>query len=351
MLIAWGCHLLTIIEEEHVKRYSILLVALLILGMVLASCDLPSGSDPSLDNTRVALAIQQTSLAMEQTSAAQNSQPAATPETVAQPTYTAYPTFTSQAVEEPPEEEPEPTEDPTVSFDDWLDDVDILLYDDMFGLGESPIIENAIDGLGLGSNTKNVGGAMGDFLSNMNSATKWDLIIVAAESRDAISGEYFDVLADQIDRGTSIIIEIWYIDDISQGRIQPVMQRCGISFFRDWWRDIGDNVVDFVVYLLDQDDPMFSQPNTIQMLVPSRSYIWVYDIGDMLEINAGSDAILLGGTQPKQYSSYGAIAECLDGRMVWQTFSTHDYQYQDMINLWQNYIHNTLLARYEYLQD
>lgn len=337
------------------KKYIVFGVVCLLFSMVLSSCDMPSGSDPSLDNTRVALAIQQTSLAMEQTNAAQNSAPAATPETPAQPTYTPYPTFTSQVVEQPPEEEPEPTEEPeeepVVSFEDWLDDVDILLYDDMYGLGQSPIIENAVDGLGLGSNTKNVGGAMGDFLSNMNSAIKWDLIIIAAESRDAISGEYFDVLADQIDRGTSIIIEIWYIDDISQGRIQPVMQRCGIAFFRDWWRDVGDNVVDFVVYLLEQDDPMFSQPNMIQMLVPSLSYLWVYDIGDMLELNAGSDAILLGGTQPKQYSNYGAIAECLDGRMVWQTFSTHDYQYQDMINLWQNYIYNTLLARYEYLQD
>jgi len=338
-----------------VKKFIVFGAVCLLFSMVLSSCDMPSGSDPSLDNTRVALAIQQTSLALEQTNAAQNGAPSATPETPAQPTYTPYPTFTSQAVEEPPEEEPEPTEEPeeepAISFEDWLDDVDILLYDDMFGLGQSPIIENAIDGLGLGSNTKNVGGAMGDFLSNMNSATKWDLIIIAAESRDAISGEYFDVLADQIDRGVSIVIEIWYIDDISQGRIQPVMQRCGISFFRDWWRAVGDNVVDYIVYLLDQDDPMFSQPNTMQMLVPSRSYLWVYDIGDMLELNAGSDAVLLGGTQPKQYSNYGTIAECLDGRMVWQTFSTHDYQYQDMINMWQNYIYNTLLARYDYLQE
>jgi hypothetical protein len=196
-----------------------------------------------------------------------------------------------------------------------------------------------------------VGDAMGDLLTNLNSSTQWDLIIVAAESRSAISGEYFDVLIDQIDRGSAMILEIWYIDDIAQGRIQPVMQRCGISFQRDWWRDNKADLNDYLVYLLEPDDPMFSQPNAMSMLIPSGSFLWVGDIGDLLEINAGSDAVLLGGAQKKQYDSYGAIAECLDGRMVWQTFSTHDYKYQDMINMWQNYIYNTLLARYEYLQE
>ena len=334
------------------KRFIILGVVLLLVGLSITSCDLPSSSDQGLESTQMALAVQQTSMAMEQTIIAQNQAPTATDEPVAQPTYTPYPTFTSQPVqEEPVEEETEAPVEEAVSFDDWLDDVDILLYDDMYGLGESPVIEHAIDGLGLGSNTKNVGGAMGDFLSNLNSATEWDLIIVAAESRSAISGEYFDVLADQLDRGSSIIIEIWYIDDIASGRIQPVMQRCGISFHRDWWRDWNSDLNEYLVYLLDPSDPMFSQPNTISLLIPSASFLWVGDIGDMVEINSGSDAILLGGTQPKTYDAYGTIVECIDGRMVWQTFSTHDYKYQDMINIWQNYIYNTLLARYDYLMD
>lgn len=192
---------------------------------------------------------------------------------------------------------------------------------------------------------------MGDLLSNLNSARQWDLIIIAAESRDAISGEYFDALADQIDRGTAMIIEIWYIDDINFGRIQPVLQRCGISFHRDWQRTPQDDLNEFLIYLLEPSDPMFSQPNIMDMLIPSRSFLWLGDIGDTLEINAGSDAVLLAGTQPKYYDAYGTIAECLEGRMVWQTFSTHDYMYDDMINMWQNYIYNTLLARYDYLNE
>jgi len=35
--------------------------------------------------------------------------------------------------------------------------------------------------------------------------------------------------------------------------------------------------------------------------------------------------------------------------MVLQTFSTHDYRKTDTLNLWENYIYNTLLAHFQYL--
>lgn len=108
-----------------------------------------------------------------------------------------------------------------------------------------------MDGLGLGRNTTNVNNAMGDLLTNMNPANQCDLIIIAAESRNNISGEYFDALATQVDRGTGIILEIWYIDDVASGRIQPLMQHCGIAFHRDWWRDTNSNLNAYLVYLLD----------------------------------------------------------------------------------------------------
>jgi hypothetical protein len=324
-----------------------------------SSCSLIPSNNQNLDSTTVALAIQQTGLAMDQTRVALAVPSTNTPEPPPQPTYTPYPTYTSQVIVQPVVEEPEveepvveepPTEEPSQSFEDWLDEVDILLYDDMMSWGETKVIENAIDGLGLGRNTKNVGDAMGNFLSEMNSAIQWDLVIVGAESRTSISGEYFDMLADQLDRGSSVIIEIWYIDNVASGRIQPLMQRCGISFQDDWWRNPNDNLNDFLVYLLEPGDPMFSQPNTISLLAP-YDILWTADIGDFVKLNSGSNAKLLGGAYPKRYSDFGLLAECLDGRMVWQLFSTHDYKDQDMINLWQNYIYNTLQARYEYLQQ
>ena len=330
------------------KRSYLLVIVILGMSIVIASCSLPSASDPSMENTRVALAIQQTSLALDQTRVAQSSAPQETEEVAVQPTYTPYPTYTSQAPQVT--EEPEQTEEavPELSFEDWLEDADILLYDAMYGLGDTPVIENAVDGLGLGRNTKNVGGNIGDFLSEMNSAMEWDLIIVGSEFRSQVQGEIFDSLVLEIDRGSSVILETWYIDQIYNGRIQPVMQRCGITFHQDWWRKANADLNSFLVYLVEPSDPLFSNPNMISMLIP-YDILWVDDVGDTVEKISGSDAVLLAGRIPNESNSYGLITKCMDGRMVWQTFSTHDYKDQDMINLWQNYIINTLQARYDYL--
>lgn len=86
------------------------------------------------------------------------------------------------------------------------------------------------------------------------------------------------------------------------------------------------------------------------MLIP-YDVRWYGDVGDTVELISGSDAVLMAGRLPNEHGSYGLIAECLGGQMVWQTFSTHDYKDQDMINLWQNYIYNTLQARFDYLFD
>jgi hypothetical protein len=326
--------------------------------MLLTACGMifPS-QDDGLESTRVALAIQQTSLALSQAGGQEAQPPAVVQEKQAvQPTYTAYPTYTVQVVEQPPEpepeqtEEPEPEAEPAESFEDWLDGVNILIYDDMWGSGEPKLAEDALDALGLGKNTTNVNDAMGHLMANMNSAVDWDLIIIIAEDHDAISGEYFDLVGDELDRGTSIIIELWYMNEISSGRIQPVMQRCGIAYQKNWERSGASNLNDYLIYLLDPTDPVFSEPNLISMLIPFDVY-WVGDVGDRVKLVPGSDAVLLAGTLPKEYSSYGVITKCLDGRMIWQTFCSHDYKTQDMINLWQNYIKNTLKARYEYLND
>lgn len=345
------------------KRILIGTTLLLILGMLLTACGMlfPVQQDSGLESTRVALAIQQTSLAMgqaqqQQAQPQQAQPPAVAQEPQAQPTYTVYPTYTVQVVEQPAAEDPvqteesEPEPEPAESFEDWMKDVQILLYNDMWGEGEPMVVEDALDALGLGRNTTSVNDAMGHLMSNMNSAIKWDLVMIVAEDHDSISGEFFDLVADELDRGTSVILEVWYINRVASGRIQPVMQRCGIAFQKDWQRNWTNNLNDYLIYLLEPGDPLFSNPNLISMLIPYDVY-WDGDVGDRVKLLPGSDAILLAGTQPKEYSSYGVISECLDGRMIWQTFCSHDYKTQDMINLWQNYVYNALKARYEYLND
>ena len=319
------------------------------ISILVSACGLVGGVDPSLQQTQIALAIQSTQLSLQQTEMAQQAvvPPTTAPEPTLQPTYTPYPTFTSEA---PPPVEPT-AEAGFLSFDEWKQDANILLYDNMYVFPNSGnMISVALDGLGLGANTTNTKDAMGNFMSNLNSGTQWDLIIIGGEFRDAISGEFFDLIADQVDRGVSVVIEIWYIDQIYYGRIQPVMQRCGIALHRDWQRAWNANLNSYMVYLLDSSDPLFSNPNTISMLSPTFSHWWIDDVGDLIKKVPGSDAKILAGSVAKEYSSYGLISECMDGRTIWQTFSTHDYKYNDMINLWQNYIINTLEARWEYIQ-
>jgi len=333
------------------KHRLLFIMALLITGLLIGACAfLPTFGDSGLESTQIALAIQQTGMAIQQA----NAEDAAAPAEAVQPTYTPYPTHTPEGMQAPPAEvQPQmPVEEsaPAASFDEWKKDAKILLYDAMTGRGDTPVIQNAIDGLGLGRNTTIVGDAVGDFISSMNSATQWDLIIVGSEYRSSVQGEIFDVIFDQIDRGSSFVLETWYLDQVHFGRVQPIMQRCGISFHRDWWREDDLNLNEYLVYLLEPDHTLFSQPNAISMLIPYDTR-WVDDVGDTVSINPGSGATLLAGTQSKVHDSYGLITECLDGRMIWQTFSTHDYKDQDMINLWQNYIYNTLEARYDYLQQ
>lgn len=87
------------------KQIPLCVLVVLLVG-ILTACDILDRGDPSLDATRVALAVQQTSLAKGQSP--QADQPPPQVDQPAQPTYTLYPTFTQEAPppEEPPEEEP-----------------------------------------------------------------------------------------------------------------------------------------------------------------------------------------------------------------------------------------------------
>jgi hypothetical protein len=331
------------------KKVFLIVLGVLIVLMI-TSCSMPGGTDPSLQSTMIALGIQQTSMAMEQTQAAEAVGAQAPEAQVIQPTYTPYPTYTSQAVEAPTEEVATEEYVPELLFEDWESEANILVYDAMYGRGDTNVIENAIDGLGLGRNTTNVGSNIGDFLSEMNSGMQWDLIIVGSEFRSQVQGEIFDVIATEIDDGSAVILETWYIDQVYNGRIQPVMQRCGITFHQDWWRKNSADLNSFLVYLLEPTDPLFSEPNVVSMLIP-YDIRWIDDVGDTVELISGSGAVLMAGRLPNEHGSYGLITECLDGRMVWQTFSTHDYKDQEMINLWQNYIVNTLRARFDFLYE
>jgi len=67
-------------------------------------------------------------------------------------------------------------------------------------------------------------------------------------------------------------------------------------------------------------------------------------------LTANSNAHQLAAPVSPNYTrDHGVLYSCIDGRMVLQTFSTHDYADADMQQLWQNYMYNTLQARLNYM--
>jgi hypothetical protein len=98
------------------KRTTLFGWVIFVIVLLALACQNSPGTDPSLENTRVALAIQQTSLAINLTSAVQPATPVETLEVAIQPTYTPYPTYTEQAAEQPTAK-PQPTieEQPTTA--------------------------------------------------------------------------------------------------------------------------------------------------------------------------------------------------------------------------------------------
>ena len=309
-------------------RYGLFAFTAAIIFSLLA-CDLaaptPSTSTES-DATNVALQVQLTMQAIQNATlaaqAAQGGQPL--------PTYTPFPTYTLPA---PNEIIPSPTQD----IADRINSAKILVYEDtLFFLG--PWVKEALDAMGL--NYKYDADAMGNFMGDLNSSTPWDLIIVAAENRDSIQGEFWDVIAPKvIQNKTALIVEMWYLSDTANGRIKSLTTPCGIEF-QGVRKDVDS------IYTLEPQDPIFSAPNSGFSLI-HFSPVWFDKGGDYIRLTAGSNAILLAGGLPNEKSSYGLMASCFEGRVILQTFSNHDYKRNDILMLWQNYISNTLQKHFE----
>ena len=325
-------------------KHSQWLKATLMLVLTALACNLSVSNVPP-EETRVAVAIQQTSLAIQRATLDAPKPPS--PEA----TYTPYPTYTMAPVV--PTQTPE-TEEPSVEvdIDDLIKGSNILIYEDVVGDPTLvPIVGNLVNAMNFsGGKIINTGDAMGKFREHANSATPWDLIIVSAEVRSGFSGELFEVMYDHINNGGAVIIEIWYLDRVVSGKISPILSRCGVTLFRDWERNWDYDPYDYSIYWLDSSHPLLSTPNIAQ--APSYPYpVWYDDAGDLLELTSGGDAVLVGGLHASRKSDYGVLASCMDGRMVIQTFSTHDYKMEIVQPLWENYIIYTLTNHYLYLED
>jgi hypothetical protein len=339
-----------------------ILPILLVFVMVVLACNapgtpvpLPPTPDQGSAKTQMALDVKATVLAQKEATLAAGGNvqaPTATDKPIPptdQPTYTPYPTYTQPpeaTATEKPSDTPEAA--PTQDLQARIKSANILVFEDIRGYFDLlPRVQQAMRGMSFsGGQIVEVGDAVGDFMRELNSPTKWDLIIVAAEARSGVRGEFWDMISKQADKNVALAIEVWYVDEVYYDKLDSLMYKCGIQFQKDWRRPATYNLLDYSIYWLQPDHPLFTAKNVVGPLVTPTPY-WMGDAGDLIKLAPASTAQLLAGTQPSVISSYGTLASCLDGRMVFQTFSTHDYRQSETVALWQNYIIYTLTNHFK----
>jgi hypothetical protein len=281
-----------------------------------------TSSPPAFDPTKAALELQATSMVLQLTQSALNSQQQQPPSVPLEPTIAPQPAAPAQV-------EASPTED----VEARIRSANVLVYENTDEYGIGMWVQDALDEMGI--KYTQTGSYSGHFMEYLNSGTKYDLIIVDAEAKDKISGEFWDVVNTRLTRDkAALIAEVWYLDSESSGPIAKILSGCGIRYQKDY--DVADSI-----YWWDPTHPVFTEPNTVFPLLRYNRY-WDNQTGDQIRIGGSGDAVLLAGLAAKKSSQEGVLASCYKGRVIIQTFSDHDYDQADIIPLWENYIHYTL---------
>jgi len=344
----------------------IIILGVIFAGLVFASgCEMPS-QDASLEETAKALAIQATVNAYEGQSPqeaveAENTQPdpsaeqTAIAQSVQATLNAAQPEPTATTESQQPDLDPPVTETeslaPSVDFEEWMKSANILLYEDMVSVYTiSRYVSEALNRMGL--NYVDVGDAMGYYkeqlLSGGPGGAEWDLIISAKEARGDVQGEFYVYLNDALNAGSSVIIEEWQLDKIGLGKISTILGRCGVKYQDNWAYD----PIDWrLLWPVDQTSPIHHQPNEGVALTNPIDYWPSSDLGDFMRLGPGSDAVPLWTARANETNNYLTAVSCLDGQLIIQTYSTHNYGYDRVIKMWENYIYNTLYTRYLRLQN
>lgn len=294
---------------------------LLILACSLPTvANAPAPTQPAYDPTKMALEYQATAMSLQLTQAAMNAQqPQAPPQPAAQPT---VPT-------EPPPPQPTPTQDVMA----LLKSAKVLVYENTDERNIGLWIRDALDNLGM--TYTHTGSYSGHFMEYLNSGTKYDLIIVGAEDKDKISGEFWDVINTRLVRDkAALIAEVWYLDRESNGPIDKILSKCGVRYQKDY--QLAESI-----YWWAPEHPVFNEPNTVLPLL-HYSRFWANQTGDQIRLSGSGDAVLLAGLAARPSNQEAVLATCYEGRVIIQTFSDHDYHEADVVPLWENYIYNTL---------
>lgn len=279
--------------------------------------------------TQASLDVQATSLALQATA-----QQAAIQQPTAQP-----PTEAPTAAPPPPTEAPD--------LDTFMKSASILLYEDMVAHPDTiRYIKRTLDEMGL--TYVDTGNAIGRFKSQL--LTKgpqgkgWDLVIIGSEAKSGASGEFFQYAMDALDAGSSVIYELWFLDEKMGANGYALISRCGLEVYRDWSQVPPERMVMFPV---NTEHEIMHEPNDGLTFTKVTDY-WAYnfDIGDLMrKSDVGGDATILVGTIGTDPTGHGTLSVCVDDQLIMQTFSSHQLTYDVMRRVWENYIHHALKTR------
>jgi hypothetical protein len=303
-------------------------VVMFILACGALSSSPAAGNPPAFDPTKAALELQATAMSLQLTQSSLGSQQNS--QQLPQATFTTIPpTLGPTTTPQPTAVSPTSTQD----VEARIKSAKILLYENTDELGIGQWIQDALDGMGL--QYTQTGSYSGHFFEDLNSGAQYDLIIVGAEDKAAITGEFWDAIDQRLVRDkAALIVEIWYLNHEANGPINKIMSGCGIRYQAIW--NLADSI-----YWWEPTHPVFNQPNLALPLLHYNRY-WSSDAGNLIQLGSGGDATLLAGPNSKKSSAGALIATCYSGRVIFQTFSNHDYNHADIVALWQNYIHYTL---------
>ena len=175
--------------------------------------------------------------------------------------------------------------------------------DDLYPGMKSPELENAFDQVDEQVTTfEGVRGklradmSVGEFLHVVKTSEEMARIV---NKLDAFAGLAF--AADTQNQAAQTL----------QNRVQQFMAEMAnrTLFFSLWWKELDE-------------------ANAKRLMDASGDYVRV----------TGGDAVIVAGGYPSTPSDYGLITTCIEGRVIIQTFSDHDYHREDIQALWENYV-------------
>lgn len=351
------------------KRHSLALLSLFAFVLLISACIPVQPAAPAVDtqatlqalqNTQVALALQLTTMAGSPPTPVPKEipeEPSPTPLVViaTQPEPpTVEPTATETEISLPTETPtPLPTQTPdaaelTRQFEARILSANVLVYDEPDAQGRLvPRLGKALEGMRFsGGNVVNTNNYLGNFDRLLRNGG-WDLVIMAVENRDRTelgSLGVLDGIMNHVNSGGALIVETWNLDEDQSALGQFMLSICNAHVEKDWHHATG-NYIDFYIPALLPDSSVFNKPNSVTMPL-QPSIFWPGDAGDLIRIDPNGQNHILAGLLSDDPNNYGLLTSCQGGRVVLQTFSTHDYTLYDTVRLWQNMMYYTLSNRF-----